>query len=268
LDFFLPPTRFCLQLEGDDLYSTTPQSDLTIFFPFPYRTNQPQRIGKLSFTMEEAYGEFHLDDLLYGVGKTEAVPTLLYNVSSSLPRSPGLHSRSNSSVASYLPLRTQSSGMARFTIHDPVGPFQTGRVASAPAMPSISSTTDQLLGLSDGGCHMGRVPFEIVEQIVLNLSHDDAKRMRLVCKEFYHAVTAVLLKTFVVNFDANMCGLSSISGAFDDVAVRNDSNAGTAPDGCSNKERVKDQDVGSSAFKRFGPHIRKFGIVFEVNESK
>lgn len=117
----------------------------------------------------------------------------------------------------------------------------------------------------------GKIPTEIYEDIASHLSRDDIKAMRLVCREFDRHVSQVLFKTVVVPFNREIYGM-----------LVDDASLGTKlkekSHGRANRDPIKSmwwanadrEDVydghALDVFRRFGPHIVRFGMSFEVDE--
>jgi hypothetical protein len=118
----------------------------------------------------------------------------------------------------------------------------------------------------------GKIPTEIYEDIASHLSRDDIKAMRMVCREFYRHVSQVLFKTVVVPFNREIYGM-----LVDDVSLG--TKLKEKAKGKTNRDPIKSmwwanadrEDVydghALDVFRRFGPHIVRFGMSFEVDEA-
>lgn len=125
----------------------------------------------------------------------------------------------------------------------------------------------------------GRIPTEIYRRITEYLPRDSIENMRLVCKEFEVNVSAVLFQSVVVPFRPEIYGMINASrraGIKDiegkgkaKVADGADLAIGDAPFGIYDQElKIGAVHKGMAVFKGWGPRIRKFAMVFEVDGGK
>lgn len=125
----------------------------------------------------------------------------------------------------------------------------------------------------------GRIPTEIYRRITEYLPRDSIENMRLVCKEFEVNVSAVLFQSVVVPFRPEIYGMinaSRLAGIKDiegkgkaKVADGADLAIGDAPFGIYDQElEIGAIHKGMAVFKGWGPRIRKFAMVFEVDAGK
>ena len=109
----------------------------------------------------------------------------------------------------------------------------------------------------------GRMPLEIFEIIASYLPHETLKQMRLVNREFERNISNVLFHTVVVPFREEIYG----------IILRNSKSKSSVParlhksDKKSRTDPEKDFHDGMRVFRAWGPHIKKFGMAFEVDEA-
>lgn len=134
------------------------------------------------------------------------------------------------------------------------------------------------VGTSGRGWPQRRLPTELYELICSYLARDDIKAMRLCCKEFDQHVSQTLFHTVVVPFNTEIYDMlkprpkkRDVNGKGKSRAVDDDIDAASTYDAFQWKNE-KDDEVyeghGVDVFKGFGPHIRRYGMSFEVDESK
>lgn len=124
----------------------------------------------------------------------------------------------------------------------------------------------------------GKLPVEIYELIAEHLSRDDIKNMRLVNREFEQRISRVLFSTVVVPFNTEIYGMlnptrqarSNRKGK--QKAVDNDYREPSTSLGYLKWPNAKEDQLytghGIDVFRGFGPHIRKYGMSFDVSEGK
>ncbi|KAJ9664106.1 hypothetical protein H2201_005346 [Coniosporium apollinis] len=133
------------------------------------------------------------------------------------------------------------------------------------------------VGTSGKGWPQRRLPTELYELICSHLARDDIKAMRLCCKEFDQHVSQTLFHTVVVPFNTEIYDMlkprtkkRDVKGKGKSRAADDDTDAASAYDIFQWKNE-KDDEVyeghGVDVFKGFGPHIRRYGMSFEVDES-
>jgi hypothetical protein len=118
------------------------------------------------------------------------------------------------------------------------------------------------------------LPLEVYEMIVLHLSRDDIKAMRLTCKEIEWRVSHFLFKTVVVPFNTEIYGM--LQGVSETSPDKNGKGKGkqrqSEPTTGPNLiwKNISSSDVynghGIDVFRSFGPHMKRFGMSFEVDE--
>lgn len=126
---------------------------------------------------------------------------------------------------------------------------------------------------------VGKLPVELFEAITEHLSRDDIKSMRLTCKDFEQGVSGALFNTVVVPFNTELYDMiEQDKGAKRDIkgkgrATDHDLSLNESEPGSlywMNATEDKDGKVykghGLRVFEGFGPHIKKFGMSFEVRE--
>jgi len=137
-----------------------------------------------------------------------------------------------------------------------------------------------------------RIPVEIFELIIQHLAHDDMKSMRLANIEFEKKVSRSLFHTSVVPFNTELFDMiddDTKTSARRARSVRRreereskgqpldvPTDKPPAPDSNNlswqNDKEDKEGKVytghGLRVFKGFGPHIKRFGMSFEVSESQ
>jgi hypothetical protein len=118
---------------------------------------------------------------------------------------------------------------------------------------------------------MQRLPPELYASIVGYLSRDDIKAMRLTCTEFEHHVSHALFENVVVPFNTEIYGmLQATQNTKVDVKGKGKSKSGDSNSAGLSWQNANDDDIytghGINVFKGFGPHIKKYGMSFEVSE--
>lgn len=106
------------------------------------------------------------------------------------------------------------------------------------------------------------LPFEIYEMILGILSRDDIKNLRSTCKEIEFRMSHALFETVVLPFNPEiygmLCGTRRLDGS------------SKLPEFLRKGYRDPDLYIGHGleVFKGFGPHIKKYGMSFEVDEGE
>ena len=114
------------------------------------------------------------------------------------------------------------------------------------------------------------LPLEIYELIMSNLSRDDVEALRLTCKEIEYRISHILFKTVVVPFNPEIYGMlhrpRRLSGS---KKSSTPSARGLSKFFWQGK---CDPNLyighGVDVFRGFGPHIKKYGMSFEVDEGE
>ncbi|CAK4030136.1 Hypothetical predicted protein [Lecanosticta acicola] len=136
----------------------------------------------------------------------------------------------------------------------------------------------------------GRLPVELFEAITHLLSRDDIMCMRLVSKEFEKKVSSTLFHTSVVPFNTELYDMIEEDAKMASRSIWHDARPpgkgkGKARDvsdhvlervpGSLHWQNAREDAEGKvykghglRVFKGFGPHIRKFGMSFEVAETQ
>ena len=119
------------------------------------------------------------------------------------------------------------------------------------------------------------VPAEIFGQIILYLSRDDMKAMRLTCREFERKVAGHLFENVVVPFNTEIYGMLGAAKTQRNIDVKGKAkmtDPHTYQQGIGRLlwKNAKEDDTyeghGLNVFKGFGPHIQRYGMSFEVEE--
>ena len=118
---------------------------------------------------------------------------------------------------------------------------------------------------------MQRLPSELYASIISYLSRDDIKAMRLTCKEFEHHVSHALFENLVVPFNTEIYGmLQATQNIKVDLKGKGKSKSNDSNSAGLSWQNANDDDIytghGINVFKGFGPHIKKYGMSFEVSE--
>ncbi|KAF2492489.1 hypothetical protein BU16DRAFT_466962 [Lophium mytilinum] len=112
-----------------------------------------------------------------------------------------------------------------------------------------------------------RLPTEMFEEIASYLSRDDIKSMRLVSREFDKHVSQVLFRTVVVPFNTEIYGMLGQDRKPDYKGkgkVKIEVNKGLSWKNANGDDVYNGH--GLDVFRGFGPHIRKYGMSFDVDE--
>lgn len=135
------------------------------------------------------------------------------------------------------------------------------------------------LGTGPQGWPRGRIPTEIYRRITEYLPRDSIENMRLVCKEFEVNVSVVLFQSVVVPFRSEIYGMINASRRSGNKDIKGKGKA-KEPDGADlaiedapfgiydQKLEIGSVHKGMAVFKGWGPRIRKFAMVFEVDGGK
>ncbi|TKA73578.1 hypothetical protein B0A55_07918 [Friedmanniomyces simplex] len=179
----------------------------------------------------------------------------------------------------YLPLCSASTlGPENSSDHLTVLPTHRRRILASGNMPSHVAWPP------------GKVPAEMFDLITLSLARDDVKSMRLVNHEFERKVSRSLFHTSVVPFNTELYDMvgeeartalqqseSEPVGKGKDRAVplQNSYLKSLATRSSLHWKNAKEDNGdkiyrkhGLRVFQGFGPHIRRFGMSFEVSESQ
>lgn len=133
------------------------------------------------------------------------------------------------------------------------------------------------------------IPLELFDLIIIHLARDDVKSMRLVCKEFELKVSASLFHTSVVPFNTELYDMIDGDQKISERAPNPISKgkakmkdifeepsgvfAGPEARGLHWKNAMEDKEDklyrghGLRVFQGFGPHIKRFGMSFDIAES-
>ncbi|KAK0335606.1 hypothetical protein LTR91_008230 [Friedmanniomyces endolithicus] len=156
---------------------------------------------------------------------------------------------------------------------------------------NLSVILSRILASSNVSSHViwpsDRVPAEMFDQITLYLARDDVKSMRLVNHEFERKVSRSLFHTAVVPFNTelyDMVGDEARTGfQRSEPEPFGKGKARATPDFAMSHatksslhwRNAKEDDGdkiyrkhGLRVFQGFGPHIRRFGMSFEVSENQ
>lgn len=122
------------------------------------------------------------------------------------------------------------------------------------------------------------LPMEMFEHITSKLARSDIKNMRIVNKEFERNVSSSFFKTATVPFNTELYDMvEERTGDSVRQSAAVDKGKGKARDGDARllwKNAADDRQGkvynghGLRVFEGFGPHIRRFGISFEVSEDQ
>lgn len=124
----------------------------------------------------------------------------------------------------------------------------------------------------------GRIPVEIFELIAQRLARDDVKNLRLVSREFERHVSRVLFATVVVPFDTELYGMLNLTpsaawgrkgkgkGVPDDYHHISEAPRHPVWHNVIGRQPSTGHDL--DVFRGFGPHIRKYGMSFDLLEGK
>ncbi|RMZ11116.1 hypothetical protein D0860_03546 [Hortaea werneckii] len=129
---------------------------------------------------------------------------------------------------------------------------------------------------------VGTVPKEIFDTITENLTREDVKSMRLVNKEFEGKVSSSLFYSSVVPFNTelyDMIGSDAKSNSRQVTLNTKDQHVSPQVEGLDSGgihwQNAKDDAQGKmykghglKVFQGFGPHIKRFGMSFEVTEDQ
>ncbi|KAI7647835.1 hypothetical protein KC318_g18344, partial [Hortaea werneckii] len=129
---------------------------------------------------------------------------------------------------------------------------------------------------------VGTVPKEIFDMVTGNLTREDVKNMRLVNKEFEGKVSSSLFYSSVVPFNTELYDMiSSDAKNSSRQAILDTKNQHVSPQvedldsGGIHWQNAKDDAQGKmykghglKVFQGFGPHIKRFGMSFEVTEDQ
>ncbi|KAK8194422.1 hypothetical protein M8818_007613 [Zalaria obscura] len=125
---------------------------------------------------------------------------------------------------------------------------------------------------------IGRMPVELFAAVTQYLSRNDIKSMRLVSREFERGVSGTLFHTAVVPFNTELYDMiEQDKHVKQDVKGKGKAHHASTPEeaetrSLSWKNAMEDKENkvykghGLRVFEGFGPHIRKFGMSFEVHE--
>lgn len=167
--------------------------------------------------------------------------------------------------ARYAPLETRQSTNV-----------QTRSQTRFPTIRKAHTEGTSLCPAVDGkGWPKGEVPAEIYGLIIRNLSRDDVKAMRLACKEFEKFTSHALFEAVVVPFNTEIYGMlgsmEPLASGYESKSKMTDTTARRASTSKLAWNNAKGDDVytghGLDVFRGFGPHILKYGMSFEVDES-
>ncbi|KAI6800930.1 hypothetical protein KC361_g2049 [Hortaea werneckii] len=129
---------------------------------------------------------------------------------------------------------------------------------------------------------VGTVPKEIFDIITGNLTREEVKNMRLVNKEFEGKVSSSLFYSSVVPFNTelyDMIGSDARNSSRQAILNTNDQHVSPQVEGFDSGgihwQNAKDDAQGKmyrghglKVFQGFGPHIKRFGMSFEVTEDQ
>lgn len=131
------------------------------------------------------------------------------------------------------------------------------------------------------------LPVELFDLITAHLSRDDVKSMRLVSKEFEQKVSRSLFHTSVVPFNTELYDMidedqrnltrtprimhrskGKKKAGLQDQALEGDAGGLMWQNAKEDKEGKVYKGHGLRVFQGFGPHIKRFGMTFEVSEKQ
>lgn len=206
--------------------------------------------------------------------------------------------------APYIPLCVRDSDDAchRVQIHvldemlHPYGGRSPNKSSQSNTL-TARKTADLPLGAGRRGwpqcdTHFTTLPTEIYQLIASYLPRDAQKNMRLVSREFERSVSKSVFQTVVVPFRPEIYGIMTHSGGLEAKAAdkkkrmkgkgkgkaratgksghvdvtRRMTNGSLAES--EEDERQKIIDDGMNTFRAWGPHIKQFAMVFDVDEGK
>ncbi|KAL9052923.1 MAG: hypothetical protein Q9162_005101 [Coniocarpon cinnabarinum] len=110
------------------------------------------------------------------------------------------------------------------------------------------------------------IPVEVFELIAQHLTLSDVKNMRLVNHSFERGVSAHLFENVVVPFSTNMYGTLASKLCQAPRFTNGKGERGASSWYASDDAALETQEDDLDVFRGFGPHIRRFGISFTVNE--
>lgn len=220
-------------------------------------------------------------EMLPGTSRNQTPPPpalLLYKIHGATSNAPkeGSSSLTTGTYARYLPLV-------------PVARNYPGRGKSRSRLPPSltihpiyeQSSIYRPTGPSQAQWVSGEMPVELFEAIARYLSRDDIKSMRLVNREFERGVSRSLFDTVVVPFNTELYDMieheKSAKRDLKGKGRANESNTDYVDLKLGNlrwQNALDDQEDkvykghGLRVFEGFGSHIRRFGMSFEVKESK
>ena len=186
----------------------------------------------------------------------------------------------NTEAARYLPLCALSDAISH----------HSGNPSVLTVTPYHRDRARQLEDNSPGFNHnwpLGDLPVELFDLITAHLARDDVKSMRLVNKEFERKVSRSLFHTSVVPFntelydmiDEDKRSLTRVPRVLHRSKGKNkitdsDQSAAIDPGGLIWQNAKEDREGkvykghGLRVFQGFGPHIKRFGMTFEVSEKQ
>ena len=147
--------------------------------------------------------------------------------------------------------------------------------------------SENALAISNATWPLGELPVELFDLITTHLSRDDVKSMRMVSKEFEQKVSRSLFHTSVVPFNTELYDMideekRSLTRGTRPV-IRNkgkqkmvqadpplelDAGGLIWQNAKEDKEGKVYKGHGLKVFQGFGPHIKRFGMTFEVSEKQ
>lgn len=112
---------------------------------------------------------------------------------------------------------------------------------------------------------MDTVPVELFGMITDYLTCRDIRNMRLACSEFDKKISTTLFKEVVVPFTSELYDMVEEDMSARMGGLRMDHKL--PPSELINHRTTGQPNHGLRVFKSFGPHMRRFGIRFDVNEA-
>ena len=135
---------------------------------------------------------------------------------------------------------------------------------SFKSQPLPVPTKDLPLGPGRRGWPADRLPVEVFELIASHLPRESVQSMRLVNSEFERKTSNRLFHTVVLPFRSEIYGMMTHKD--DKIRKKKSKGKGKAID-TEPEDEPKVVHDGMKVFKAWGPHIKRFAMAFEVDES-
>ena len=160
-------------------------------------------------------------------------------------------------------------------VSTPLGPrYRKMYYVAEPRPSSPTKAKDLPLGPGKRGWPAGRLPIEVFDIITGYLPRDSVSAMRLVNGEFEMKTSNRLFHTVVVPFRSEIYGLMTHKGDNEELSKKplrrkgkGKAKAKAKTDLAEEPEENKVVHDGMKVFEAWGPHIKRFAMAFEVDES-